>query len=77
MMDVKVLGVQGCEATVKTIDLVKSVAEAMGVHIDLVRVVIETPEQAPKERFIGSPTVRVNGRDIEPAARATQFFGVT
>ena len=76
-MQVKVSGIQGCEATPKTIDLVQSVAQTMGVQIDLVHVVIETPEQAREERFVGSPTVMVNGRDIEPAARNTQFFGVT
>jgi hypothetical protein len=35
---------------------------------------IETSEEAEHERFLGSPTVRVDGADIDPdAARRTDF----
>ena len=76
-MDVKVLGIEGCEATAKTIDLVRSVAKSMGLEIDLVHVTISTGKQAEGERFIGSPTVKINGLDIEPGARDAKSFGVT
>ena len=33
----------------------------------LTKIAVETPAQAVATRFLGSPTVRVNGRDIEPA----------
>jgi hypothetical protein len=32
----------------------------------LLKIAVETPEQAVATCFLGSPTVRVNGRDIEP-----------
>lgn len=31
---------------------------------------------AQRERFLGSPTVRINGRDIEPGADARTDFGL-
>jgi mercuric ion transport protein len=35
-----------------------------------------TNAEAEALRFIGSPTVRVNGFDVEPEARAVQHFGL-
>ena len=38
---------------------------------------METPEQAEALAFLGSPTVQMEGRDIEPEARTRQDFGLT
>jgi hypothetical protein len=35
---------------------------------------VRTEEEARRERFLGSPTVQVNGRDIEPQARGRKDF---
>ena len=29
---------------------------------------VESPEHAERERFLGSPTLRIDGRDVEPGA---------
>ena len=77
MVAVQVLSMQGCQATPPTIKLVESVAKEMNINIKLTETVVKTPEQAKKDRFLGSPTVRINGVDIEPAARKIELFGVT
>ncbi|MEJ2689168.1 MAG: thioredoxin family protein [Deltaproteobacteria bacterium] len=77
MVDVKVLSMKGCQATPQTIKLVESVAKEMNINIKLTEVVVKTPEQAQKNRFIGSPTVRINGVDIDPDSRKIERFGVT
>ena len=33
-------------------------------------------DAAQRERFLGSPTVRVDGRDVEPGAEAREDFGL-
>ena len=38
---------------------------------------METPEQAEALAFLGSPTVQMEGRDIEPEARIRKDFGLT
>lgn len=38
---------------------------------------IDDPEQAERERFLGSPTVRVDGRDVEPAAAHRRDYGLS
>lgn len=77
MINVKVLSIKGCEAAPPTIELVKSVAEELEIKIKLSHVVVESSEQAIKERFIGSPTVQINGLDLDSASRETRNFGVT
>jgi hypothetical protein len=37
---------------------------------------ITTPEAALAERFLGSPTVRVDGVDVEPSAATRDDFGL-
>jgi hypothetical protein len=42
--------------------------------LELLRV--STPEQAKAQRFLGSPTVRVDDRDVDPEAERRTDFGV-
>jgi hypothetical protein len=37
---------------------------------------IESQSAAEQERFLGSPTVRVDGEDVEPAAAERSDFGM-
>lgn len=41
-----------------------SVLTTMGIALSVSKVEVSTPELAAKYRFVSSPTVRVNGRDI-------------
>ncbi len=66
-----------CPATPGTIRLVESVARTMGISIAIEQILVETPEQAQTLAFLGSPTVKVEGHDIEPEARSRLDFGLT
>lgn len=74
---VSILHMADCPATPPTVRLVEETARGLRVPIALERVLVETPEQARVLGFLGSPTVRVEGRDIEPEARDRQDFGLT
>jgi hypothetical protein len=74
---IRVLYMDGCAATPATVALIREVAAALGTPISLEQMRIETEAQAVALRFLGSPTVQVNGRDIEPDARASLDFGLT
>ena len=37
---------------------------------------VTSPEEAERERFLGSPTVRVDGRDVDPGAADREDFGL-
>jgi hypothetical protein len=66
-----------CPATPGAIRLVKDVAGKLGISIALERLLVDTPEKAEALAFLGSPTVQVDGRDIEPEARSRTDFGLT
>ena len=76
-MKVKVASLEKCSATDLTIELVKEVAKEMGAKIDFEHVIVKTREDAIAHHHIGSPTVQVNGLDIDPGARTINQFGIT
>ena len=45
-----------------------------GVGATVRRVDVPDAEAATAQRFLGSPTIRVNGRDIEPGATARDQY---
>ena len=76
-MQVKVVSLANCSATAPTINLVKEIAGELGIAIDFSHVVVKTADEANFHRLIGSPTVQINGIDIEPQARGINQFGIT
>jgi hypothetical protein len=71
---VEVLTFQGCPNRDAAIALVERVGRQLASNAE-VRV-IEVPDQqtAEQTRFLGSPTIRVDGYDIEPDADRRQEF---
>lgn len=76
-MKVKVVSLEKCSATEPTIALVKEVAREMDLVINFEHAIVKTPEDAVAHRHIGSPTVQINGLDIDTGARKVNQFGVT
>ena len=52
----------------RAIDTVRPVLELTGAQVHVSTVVVESEEQARQHRFITSPTVRIDGRDIDIGA---------
>lgn len=76
-IQVEILHSRGCANTSPTADLVKDIAKDLHISIDIVMVVVDTEEQANRLRFLGSPTVRIDGVDIEPSTQDAHAFGLT
>jgi hypothetical protein len=77
MLNVKVLSIEGCGDTPAAINLIQNTAEELNIEIDLSHKVLTTPAEAEKEKLIGSPTVLIEGLDIEPEMRSETRFGFT
>jgi len=75
VVQVRVLSSEGCANALPTVERLREVADELGVPIDLTLVVVATPEEAQALRFLGSPTVQLDGRDLEPAARGATGTG--
>jgi hypothetical protein len=63
---VEVLTFEGCPHAEPALELVRRVIAESGSGATVCRVDVPDSEAAAAQRFLGSPTIRVNGRDIEP-----------
>ena len=61
----ELLYLAGCPNHDLTLDLVRLVLQAEGVPVQVQEILIRDYKDACAHRFPGSPTVRVNGQDIE------------
>jgi hypothetical protein len=64
-MTLELFYLRGCPNHRVTVDLVHSVLRAEGVVVEVDEVLIKNYEDASSRAFPGSPTIRVNGHDIE------------
>ena len=74
---VEVLFFDGCPNYEALLPRLRDLLQAAGageIHIELVQV--SDAEAAERERFLGSPTVRVDGEDVEPGASERTDFGL-
>jgi arsenate reductase (thioredoxin) len=62
---VEVLVFDGCPHADTAIRLAHAVAERLGPGITVERVDVDSPERAAEVGFLGSPSIRVNGLDVE------------
>ena len=55
-----------CPSHPEALELLRAVLEERGVEADVVEREVLTTEQAEELAFPGSPTIRVDGRDVDP-----------
>src|SRR6266702_5527373 len=65
---IDVLYIEGCPNYAGVLALVERVRSELGIDAELRTTLIPDQTAAERARFPGSPTVRVNGRDVEPSA---------
>ena len=64
-MRVQLLYILDCPWCVKTKKLIRESLEELGIEAGLEEILIDSDEKAEKYEFLGSPTVRINGKDIQ------------
>jgi hypothetical protein len=73
---IEVLFVDGCPNVDSAVDRARAAIEAAGVAATVVLVRVGSEEEARRLRFVGSPTVRVDGNDVDPTAAVCDDCGV-
>jgi len=71
---VEVLYFDGCPNHGPAVALVERVAAELGLSPEIQLVKVPDADTAAQLRFLGSPTVRVGGRDVEPGAEERTDF---
>ena len=75
-MQIEVLYFEDCPNHLPTLERIKAVLREEDCGADVREVLVSDVESAQRVGFLGSPTVRVNGIDIEPAAKGRRDFGL-
>ena len=74
-LKIEILYFDGCPNHLPAVERVRTVLQEMNLPDVVVEVKITDPATAKPLRFLGSPTVLIDGLDIEPAARDSDQFG--
>jgi hypothetical protein len=75
-MRVELLYFDGCPSSERFLPRLRELVAEAGVAEEVELRRVESVEAAVAERFLGSPTVRVDGVDVEPGAGERDDFGL-
>lgn len=71
---VEILYFEGCQNHASARALVERVATRLGIQPRIQLARVSDAEAAANLRFLGSPTIRIDGRDVEPGAEERRDF---
>jgi hypothetical protein len=74
---VEVLYVADCPTHPAAVRLVKRVLAAERVEAEVDEVLVRDERMAYELKFLGSPTIRINGRDVAGESPTAKNFGVS
>lgn len=77
MTTAEILYFDGCPNHAGLAPRILELAVAAGVEVTLEQRKITDGAAAQRERFLGSPSVRIDGRDVEPGADQRRDFGMS
>lgn len=73
---IEALFAPNCGSREATLQMIDSVSLNQSVKIDLKETTINTTPEADSAKFLGSPSIRIDGKDIEPESRENTDYGV-
>lgn len=76
-MKIDILYFEGCPNHGPAVERVREVIQEEGVSAEVVQVEIQDEVTAKAQGFLGSPTIRIDGLDIEPSARGAKALGMS
>jgi hypothetical protein len=75
-MRIEILYFEGCPNHRPTVELVRQSVDESGLAAQLEEVEVRDDADARRLRFLGSPTVRVDGVDVEPDVGARRDYAI-
>jgi hypothetical protein len=73
---VEVLAFEGCPNVDAALESARAAVGLAIVEADVRLVLVESDESARRLRFLGSPSVHVDGVDVEPGAATREDYGL-
>lgn len=75
-MKIELLYFDGCPSYESLLPRLRELLTTAGIDDEIELQRVETIEVAERERFLGSPTLRIDGRDVEPSAGDRRDYGL-
>lgn len=75
-MTIEILYFAGCPNYLPAFERVREALQVERVSAQIKHIEVQDAATAAATRFLGSPTIRINGFDIEPSARTSDAFGL-
>ncbi len=75
-MRVEVLYFDGCPHYESLLPKLRELVAEQDPNLEIELRRVESIDDAERERFLGSPTVRIDGRDVDPGASDRHDFGL-
>jgi hypothetical protein len=72
---IEILYFDGCPNHEQLLEHLPRLLAREGIHAEITPHRVRDAQSAQRERFLGSPTIRVGGRDIDPGAADRTDFG--
>lgn len=76
-MIVEMLHTEACPHATAYLPRLRQLVVDTGLTTSVQTRLVADPEQAQRERFLGSPTIRVDGRDVDPDANRRRDYGLS
>ena len=76
-MKVEILYFAGCPNHRPAVESVSGILRQESVAAELLEIEIKDLDTAHAMGFLGSPSIRIDGRDVEPNVRSSRAFGLT
>lgn len=74
-MRIEILYLDGCPNHSPAVDRLRSVLAGEGLNLEVIEIEVRDESTAKELKFFGSPTIRVNGLDIEAGTREVTETG--
>lgn len=73
---IEALFTPNCKSRKATLSMIETIRRNRSLNVDLREITIRSTREAHVHRFLGSPSIHVNGQDIEPQSREKSDYGV-
>jgi hypothetical protein len=72
---IEALFAPGCGSREVTLLMINKLTQEQGMKVDLTETTICSMPEAKTAKFLGSPSIRINGKDIEPESIGKTDYG--
>ena len=75
-MRIELLYFDGCPSYAEFLPRLRELLASEGIDDEIELRLVDSAEEAERQRFLGSPTVRIDGEDVDSSASGRDEFGL-